>query len=84
MAADGKYVDSLNKEAKEHYFCRLQCLYGDPGESLDKIKCPYEISSKQWIDDVCKWPLVEFGHLYVYFIETPGGYKCETSWYSNI
>ena len=50
MAADGKYVDSLNKGAKERYFCKLQCLYGGLGVFLDKIKCPYEISSKQWID----------------------------------
>ena len=77
MAADEKYVDGLSKEAKERYFRKLQCLYGGPGVSLARVRCPYKIPNEQWIDDVCKWPPVEFGHLYVYFIETPGGYTCE-------
>ena len=44
---------------------------------MARVRCPYKIPNEQWIDDVCKWPPVEFGHLYVYFIETPGGYTCE-------
>ena len=42
-----------------------------------RLLCPYDIPDVQWVDDVSKWPPVEFGHLYVYFVETPGGYTLE-------
>ena len=38
---------------------------------------PYEIKEEFWIDNVSKWPSVEFPALYMYFIETPGGYTRE-------
>ena len=69
-----KFVNTLTGAAKERYIRKLQCLYGGPGVSPDKLLCPYDIPDNQWIDDVSKWPPVEFGHLYVYFVDTPGGY----------
>ena len=45
-------VDSLNIEAKVWNFCMLLCVYGGLRVPLDKIKCPYELSHEQWIDDV--------------------------------
>ena len=53
----------------------MKCLYGGPG--VEKYKDPYEIDEEFWIDDVSKWPSVEFPALYMYFIETPGGYTRE-------
>ena len=49
MVADGENVDSLNKEAKVQ---NLLCVYGGSGVPLNKLKCPYELSREQWIDDV--------------------------------
>ena len=79
-AAEGalKYLDTLLTVAKEGYIRKLQCLYGGPGVSTDKLLCPYDdITDDQWADDVSQWPPVEFGHLYMYFVETPGGYTME-------
>lgn len=79
-AAQGtsKYLDSLSSVAKERYIRKLECLYGGPGVPTDKLLCPYDdITDDQWTDDVSQWPPVEFGHLYLYFVETPGGYTRE-------
>ena len=73
-----KYLDSLPAVAKERYIRKLQCLYGGSGVSMDKLLCPYDdITDDQWADDVSQWPPVEFGHVYMYFVETPGGYTME-------
>ena len=69
-----KFVNTLTGATKERYIRKVQCLHGGPGVPLDKLVCPYDIPDKQWIDDVGTWPPVEFGHLYVYFVETPGDY----------
>lgn len=37
---------------------------------------PYRIPAEEWINDV-KWLPLEFGHLYVYLIETPGEFTHE-------
>ena len=71
------YLSTLTGATKQRYICKLQCLHGGPGISMDKLLCPYDIPDVQWVDDVSKWPPVEFGHLYVYFVETPGGYTLE-------
>ena len=54
--ADGplKFVNTLTGAAKERYIRKLQCLYGGPGVSPDKLLCPYDIPDNQWIDDVSK------------------------------
>ena len=77
--ADGtlKFVNTLTGAAQERYIYKLQCLHGGPGVPLDNLVCPYDIPDKQWIGSIGKWPPVEFGHLYVYFVETPGGYTLE-------
>ena len=68
----------LQPVAKERYIRRLGCLYGGLGVPTDIPLCPYDdITDDQWADDVSQWPTVEFGHLYLYFVETPGGYTQE-------
>ena len=39
------------------------------GETLPN---PYGITEDLWLDDVTKWPSVEFGDLYTYPINTKG------------
>ena len=56
---------------KERYIRKLKCLNCGPG--VDKYEDPYKIKEEFWIDDVSKWPPVEFPALYMYFIESPGG-----------
>ena len=34
--------------------------------------------SSESVDDVSKWPAVEFGQIYVYLIDSPGSYTRET------
>ena len=67
--ADGalKFVNTLTGAVKERYIRKLQCLHGGLGVPRDKLLCPYNI----------QWAPVEFGHLYVYFVETPGEYTHE-------
>ena len=43
------------------------------GEVLD----PYNISVELWIDDVSRWPPIEFPHVYTYLIDTPGEFTRE-------
>ena len=64
-------------EGNKQLFCKMWYLHGGLGVTLDKIRCLYELPSEQRIDDGCKQSPVEFGHLYVYFIEIPGGYPCK-------
>ena len=50
---------------------------GSPAGRSSKEKCvevldPYNISVELWIDDVSRWPPIEFPHVYTYLIDTPG------------
>lgn len=51
-----KFVNVLNGAAKEQYICKFQ---GSLGVPLDELPSP---NDNQRIDDICKWPAVEFGH----------------------
>ena len=65
-------VKNLSKTAKRRYEKK------DIGvENVEKGD-PFLISS-EWVDDVSKWPEVEFGQIYVYLIESPGPYTRETT-----
>ena len=75
------YSDSLKGPEKERYERKLQCLYGVMGRS-SKEKCvevldPYNISVELWIDDVSRWPSIEFPHVYMHLIDTPGEFTRE-------
>ena len=43
------------------------------GEVLD----PYNRNVELWIDDVSRWPPIEFPHVYTYLIDTPGEFTRE-------
>ena len=40
----------------------------DDVDSLD----PFQMPSNDWIDDISRWPSVEFGEIYTYLIDTAG------------
>ena len=76
------YLKTLTGESKERYVEKLTTL----GFSNIELDDPYlyvksapksAIQSNHaegsiWIDDITKWPIVEFGSVYVYLIDTPG------------
>lgn len=61
-----EYVDSLDAVARSRYFEKLGVL------GLAATDDPYASSDFQ--DTIGLWPPVEFGHIFVYFIERPGVY----------
>ena len=68
-------TDSLSGMAREHYIRKLQCLYSMVGENEEKCLeslDPYKLPEDKWVDDVSKWPPVEYPDLYRYLIEAPG------------
>ena len=61
------YFKNLDPIAKKRYFEKLHLL--DLGESDD----PYAERNHEKIeDDMTRWPAVEYGHIFCYFIECPG------------
>ena len=65
-------ANELFPSDKERYDKKLQCLYG-----LGTYCDPFGIPDQHWVDDVSKWPPVDYPSIYTYFIETPGGYTRE-------
>ena len=62
MSAD--YVSQLPPEALSRYRSKLE---------LSGLKdCPYRLPANVWKNNPTEWPLVEFGNIYIYLIETPG------------
>ena len=39
---------------------------------------PYSLGRAQWDDEVSNWPLVDYGCIYNYFVNTPGMYTAES------
>ena len=60
-----EYFKSLPPVAKESYLSKLRCL------NLKEEDDPY-LSSK-FVEDLCLWPSVDYGHIFTYFIQRPGG-----------
>ena len=63
-----EYLKSLDPIAKKRYIERLHLL------DLDESDDPYAKNEDKLEDDVTKWPPVEYGHIFCYFIERPGLY----------
>ena len=66
------YYNELFPNDKQRYDKKLECLYG-----LVTYCDPFGISDQHWVDDVSKWPPVDYPSIYTYLIETPGGYTRE-------
>ena len=61
------YLKNLSESAKERYLQKLKLI------GLKEQEDPYAISEK-FVDDMTLWPPVEYGHIFVYFIQRPGVY----------
>ena len=61
----------LSNDDKTRYAKKLDIIFKDS----DAIE-PFELSDKNWKDDVSLWP--EFEQIYSYLIDTPGEYTNET------
>ena len=44
-------------------------------ESLD----PYKLPKNKWVDDISKWPPIEYPDMYTYLIEAPGEFTLKGS-----
>ena len=55
-ASRSSYSDSLDYESRKRYFDKLKTDY-------EVLLDPYSVSDDQWVDNVRKWPSVEFGDL---------------------
>ena len=44
----------------------------------ERFPDPYNLREDQLVDDVLKWPNVEYGNLYNYLIKTPGPFTEES------
>ena len=65
-----QYFYSLDYTVRKRYLEKLKVN----GETLPD---PYGITEDLWLDDVTKWPSVEFGDLYTYLIDTKGPFTKE-------
>ena len=61
---------SLDYNARRRYLEKLRV----DGEILPD---PYSIGPRNWLNDVERWPDVEFGDIYTYLIETEGAFTKE-------
>ena len=75
------YLKTLTGESKERYVEKLTTLgftnieLNDPYLNVKSVQKGANQSSAEgsiWIDDITKWPIVEFGSVYVYLSDTPG------------
>ena len=64
-----KYFRKLDAVAQSRYLEKLKLL------GLEEKDDPYEASNScNFIDDMTKWPSVEYGHIFCYYIQRPGVY----------
>ena len=73
-SASESYIDGLKKDAKAYrkYMKKLSLL--ELGEKSDPF---VNDNNVRFSDDLSKWPPVEYGHIYGYFIKRPGSYTEE-------
>ena len=64
------YFNLLSYIAQKHYLTKLNidgCMLQDP----------YTIEESLWSEDMSKWPDLQFGDIYTYFVDTEGCYTKE-------
>lgn len=60
------YITDLDLVARKRYQDKL---------GLNEVDDPYSPQNQsKFVDDMCLWPPVEYGHIFCYFIERPGVY----------
>ena len=68
---ESKYQPTLDYEAKKRYKEKLSV-------ESETLPDPYSLSEEEWIDDITKWPSIEFGDVYNYLINLKGRYTKES------
>ncbi|KAK6168739.1 hypothetical protein SNE40_019924 [Patella caerulea] len=68
-----EYLKNLSNPDKNLYSQKLISV----GITDPQANDPFLYQSS-WLDDVSKWPMVDFGQLYVYLIDTPGIFTRES------
>ena len=70
--------DSLCGDDKKRYIRKVYGVLGsaEAQHSLNYLD-PYKLPAESWVDDITRWPRIEFGQVYVYLVDTPGGYTRE-------
>ena len=64
-----EYYRGLNPIAQARYKAKLQLL------GLDLKDDPYDPqNANKFVDDMTKWPRVEYGHIFCHYIDRPGVY----------
>ena len=64
---ESEYQSMLDYEAKKRYKEKLST---EPKILPD----PYSLFEEEWIDNITKWPSIEFGDVYNYLINSTGHY----------
>lgn len=77
------YFSKLKTGDRQRYVQKLLglgfCIEDDPFSLLErKISGKSMGKCSSWLDDVRKWPSVDFGQIFSYLIETPGPYTMES------
>ena len=63
------YYKKLDSVAKTRYLEKLKLL------GLDEMDDPYDpVNSHNFVDDMIRWPPVEYGNIFCYYIQRPGVY----------
>jgi len=68
---ESKYQSELNFEAKKRHKEKLKLKF-------EELSDPYCLSEENWIDDVTKWPDVQYGDIYNYLIDSKGCFTKES------
>ena len=64
---ESEYQSMLHYEAKKRYKEKLST-------ESEILPDPYSLFEEEWIDDITKWPIIEFGDIYNYLINSTGRY----------
>lgn len=66
------FVCSVDMPTSEYLDYLAQRRYTKSG--TEDLPDPYGIPEDMWLEDITKWPHLEFGDLYTYLIESKGPY----------
>ena len=68
---ESEYQSALDPEAKKRYKEKLAF-------DSEELPDPYAVPDEKWVDDITKWPSIEYGDIYNYLIDLKGRYTKES------
>lgn len=75
------YVISMLEEAQRQYVEML--VVEGIGRAYILLRDPYNIDAKLWLNDVTRWPDVQFGDIYTFLIHKTGIKNIELFFFLN-